>query len=32
MSEANCLIVLDHDRGPVAAGETVEAWPFHGLA
>ncbi|MEO8936546.1 MAG: gephyrin-like molybdotransferase Glp [Burkholderiaceae bacterium] len=31
MSEANCLIVLDHDRGPVAAGETVEAWPFQGL-
>ncbi len=31
MSEANCLIVLDHDRGDVAAGETVEAWPFEGL-
>ena len=31
MSEANCLIVLAHDRGPVAAGETVEAWPFQGL-
>ena len=32
MSEANCLIVLAHDRGPVAAGETIEAWPFQGLA
>ena len=31
MSEANCLIVLDHDRGPVAAGERIEAWPFQGL-
>ena len=31
MSEANCLIVLAHERGPVATGETIEAWPFHGL-
>ena len=31
MSEANCLIVLAHQRGPVAAGESVEAWPFQGL-
>ena len=31
MSEANCLLVLAHDRGPVAAGEIVEAWPFQGL-
>ena len=31
MSEANCLIVLDHDRGDIAAGEIVEAWPFEGL-
>ncbi len=31
MSEANCLIVLDHDRGDIAAGATVEAWPFDGL-
>ncbi len=31
MSEANCLIVLEHDRGPVAPGERVEAWPFRGL-
>ena len=31
MSEANCLIVLEHERGPVAAGEPVEAWPLQGL-
>lgn len=31
MSEANCLLVLEHDRGDVAAGEIVEAWPFEGL-
>lgn len=31
MSEANCLIVLEHARGPVAIGELVEAWPMHGL-
>ncbi len=31
MSEANCLIVLDHDRGDIAKGEVVEAWPFEGL-
>ncbi len=31
MSEANCLIVLDHDRSDVATGEVVEAWPFDGL-
>ena len=31
MSAANCLIVLDHERGDVAAGEIVEAWPFDGL-
>ena len=31
MSEANCLIVLDHDRGSVAAGETVPLWLFEGL-
>jgi molybdopterin molybdotransferase len=28
MHEANCLIVLDHDRGPVAVGESVETWSF----
>ncbi len=31
MSEANCLIVLDHDRGPVAGGEIVGIWLFDGL-
>ena len=31
MSEANCLIVLGHERGAVVAGEQVEAWPFQGL-
>ncbi len=31
MSDANCLIVLGHDRGPVDAGDVVEAWPFEGL-
>ena len=31
MSEANCLIVLDHHRGDIAAGAIVEAWPFDGL-
>ena len=31
MSEANGLIVLDHDRGPVAVGDKVDVWPFHGL-
>jgi molybdopterin molybdotransferase len=31
MSEANCLIVLAHGRGPVTPGEAVEAWPFQGL-
>ncbi len=31
MSDANGLIVLAHDRGPVAPGETVDVLPFHGL-
>ena len=31
MSDANCLVVLEHGRGPVAIGDTVEAWPMHGL-
>jgi molybdopterin molybdotransferase len=31
MSEANCLIVLGHDRGDVAVGDLVEAWPLRGL-
>ena len=31
MSEANCLIVLPHERGSVKAGDVVEALPFEGL-
>ena len=31
MAEANCLIVLDHERGDVAAGEQVELLLFDGL-
>jgi molybdopterin molybdotransferase len=31
MSEANALIVLNEDRGPVAAGELVPVWLFEGL-
>lgn len=31
MSEANCLIVLPHERGAVAAGELVCALPLYGL-
>jgi molybdopterin molybdotransferase len=31
MSEANCFIVLEHERGKVAAGETVQVQPFAGL-
>jgi len=31
MSQANCLIVLAHDSGAVAAGDTVFALPFYGL-
>ena len=32
MSEANCFIVLEHGRGRVAAGETVQIQLFEGLA
>ena len=32
MSEANCFIVLEHDRGKVAAGEPVQVQLFDGLA
>ena len=32
MSEANALIVLSEDCGPVAAGEPVPVWLFEGLA
>jgi molybdopterin molybdotransferase len=31
MSEANCFIVLAHDQGSVAAGESVEIMLFDGL-
>lgn len=31
MSEANCLIVLPHERGSVDAGDVVDALPFEGL-
>jgi molybdopterin molybdotransferase len=32
MSEANCFIVLEHERGAVAAGEPVNVQLFEGLA
>jgi molybdopterin molybdotransferase len=32
MAEANCFIVLEHDRGGVKAGELVSVQPFEGLA
>jgi molybdopterin molybdotransferase len=32
MSEANCFIVLEHERGSVNAGETVSVQLFEGLA
>jgi molybdopterin molybdotransferase len=31
MSEANCLLVLNHEQGSVAAGEPVDVWLFDGL-
>jgi molybdopterin molybdotransferase len=31
MSEANCFIVLEHERGAVQAGETVQVQLFEGL-
>jgi molybdopterin molybdotransferase len=31
MSEANCFIVLEHARGRVQAGESVQVQPFEGL-
>jgi molybdopterin molybdotransferase len=31
MSEANCFIVLEHERGPVQAGEPVQVQLFEGL-
>jgi molybdopterin molybdotransferase len=32
MAEANCFIVLEHERGPVADGEAVSVQLFEGLA
>jgi molybdopterin molybdotransferase len=32
MSEANCFIVLEHERGAVRAGEQVDVQLFEGLA
>lgn len=32
LSEANALLVLPHEQGPVAVGEPVEVWLFDGLA
>jgi molybdopterin molybdotransferase len=32
MSEANCFIVLEHERGAVKAGEPVSVQLFEGLA
>jgi molybdopterin molybdotransferase len=32
MSEANCFIVLEHERGTVEAGEPVSVQLFEGLA
>ncbi len=31
MSQANCMIVLHHDQGPVRAGDPVDCIPFDGL-
>ena len=31
MSQANCMIVLHHDQGTVAAGDPVDCLPFEGL-
>ncbi len=31
MSEANCLVVLNHEQGSVAAGDSVDVWLFEGL-
>lgn len=32
MAQANCLVVLEHERGPVAAGDPVSVALFDGLA
>jgi molybdopterin molybdotransferase len=31
LSEANCLVVLRHEQGSVAAGDPVDVWLFDGL-
>lgn len=31
MSEANCMVVLHHEQGNVAAGDAVDVLPFEGL-
>jgi molybdopterin molybdotransferase len=31
MSEANCMVVLEHERGNVEAGEPVNIMLFEGL-
>jgi molybdopterin molybdotransferase len=31
MSQANCMVILNHDQGDVKAGDPVEVMPFHGL-
>ena len=31
LTEANALVVLGHDQGPVAAGDPVDLWLFDGL-
>jgi molybdopterin molybdotransferase len=31
MAEANCFIVLEHERGAIAAGDAISVQPFDGL-
>ena len=31
MSEANCMVILQHNQGDIAAGASVEVIPFEGL-
>jgi molybdopterin molybdotransferase len=31
MSEANCMVILQHDQSDIAAGASVEVIPFEGL-
>ena len=31
MSEANCMVILQHEQGDIAAGASVEILPFEGL-